>query len=654
MKAFDEHIVIPQGELQRHEMLGRGGFGEVYRGTWLRERASPVVVAIKILPTEHTKDSDLTDFTNEALMHKKLSHSNIVQMFGVTTTYPLSMVMEYMPNGSLRDFLKSTPRTTLTWNRRIVLGQNIASGIVYLHTLIQPVIHGDLKSPNICLDKNFVAKITDFGLSKIRLATATQTSLHTQSNGIAGSFCWMAPELFMPGSKNTFATDIYAYGWILSELAKHQEPYETDRVKGDDMIIDFILDGKRTTLPPGTPTDFQLLVMDCWDGNSKKRPAATEALRRLGLVTIPAVQPKEPPYILETRTQVPATVSVKTVANNSERLSRPMPPPPAATTSHATIITKLEASLAQPVSKKPHTNKQTYNEVLGESKYKEGETHFYNNVFAPALICYKQAAELNYVPAYLRIAQLYRHTFKNPVAAAEWAIKVAQNLEWCKDQAALGNPIALVSLGHACFYGDVVPKDDQLAVKYYAAAAKQGYADGQYALAVSYCEGCGIERDSKEAFALFQKSADQGSLIALYYLGFCYGDTKSQSGVPYNPNQALLCHQKAAELGQTNSLNYLGDVYTNGYLGQKADLPKAFKYYKRSAELGNTVGKYKLATCYEKGSGIKANNKKALTFYQEAAACGHESAPKDVVRMKLKIAPRANPGNVEPVGWKLN
>ncbi|XP_076920235.1 uncharacterized protein LOC143581293 [Bidens hawaiensis] len=153
---FDESLVI-----------GHGGFGKVYKGTFTNGE-SVLDAAIKRL--ESTSDQGAEEFWAEVEMLSKLRHCNLVSLIGYCNDgNEMILVYEYMPNGTLSDHLNKR-LSPLTWVRRLKISIGAARGLDYLHTgtgISQGVVHRDVKSSNILLDGSWASKVSDFGLSKI-------------------------------------------------------------------------------------------------------------------------------------------------------------------------------------------------------------------------------------------------------------------------------------------------------------------------------------------------------------------------------------------------------------------------------------------------------------------------------------------------------
>jgi hypothetical protein len=199
--------------------LGEGAFGVVYAGKWQH-----IPVALKVLRLQAAGAEVKREFAAEADVMKDLRHPNIVILYGaVTDSPPLLMVMERMDQ-SLDRLLRSEDE--LPWAQRWRMAHDIGSGLAYLH--LKQIVHRDLKSMNVLLDTACRCKLCDFGLARVKTETTTQAYVGTAAGGAGqarGTVAWMAPELFKRRAKHTFASDVYAFGMVLWELANRAQPY---------------------------------------------------------------------------------------------------------------------------------------------------------------------------------------------------------------------------------------------------------------------------------------------------------------------------------------------------------------------------------------------------------------------------------------------
>ncbi|OAO91712.1 hypothetical protein AXX17_AT5G48250 [Arabidopsis thaliana] len=197
------------------EQIGQGSCGTVYHGLWFGSD-----VAVKVFSKQEYSEEIITSFRQEVSLMKRLRHPNVLLFMGaVTSPQRLCIVTEFLPRGSLFRLLQRNT-SKLDWRRRIHMASDIARGMNYLHHCTPPIIHRDLKSSNLLVDKNWTVKVADFGLSRIK----HETYLTTKTG--RGTPQWMAPEVLRNEAADE-KSDVYSFGVILWELVTEKIPWES-------------------------------------------------------------------------------------------------------------------------------------------------------------------------------------------------------------------------------------------------------------------------------------------------------------------------------------------------------------------------------------------------------------------------------------------
>ncbi|KAK9912760.1 hypothetical protein M0R45_036604 [Rubus argutus] len=197
---------------QFKEKLGQGAYGTVFKGTLSTE----LHVAVKILNNSNEKGED---FINEVGTMGRIHHVNVVRMVGFCADgYIRALVYEFLPNGSLQNFLSSADdkNSFLGWDKLQEIALGIAKGIEYLHQgCDQRILHFDIKPHNILLDQNFTPKVSDFGLAKLCSKDQSAISMTTAR----GTMGYIAPEVFSRNFGNvSYKSDVYSFGTVLLEM----------------------------------------------------------------------------------------------------------------------------------------------------------------------------------------------------------------------------------------------------------------------------------------------------------------------------------------------------------------------------------------------------------------------------------------------------
>ncbi|KAJ4908852.1 Serine/threonine-protein kinase CTR1 [Raphanus sativus] len=270
---------IPWCDLNVKERIGAGSFGTVHRAEWHGSD-----VAVKILMEQDFHAERVNEFLREVAIMKRLRHPNIVLFMGAVTQPPnLSIVTEYLSRGSLYRLLhKSGAREQLDERRRLSMAYDVAKGMNYLHNRNPPIVHRDLKSPNLLVDKKYTVKVCDFGLSRLKAST------FLSSKTAAGTPEWMAPEVLRDEQSNE-KSDVYSFGVILWELATLQQPW--GNLNPAQVVAAVGFKNKRLEIPRNLNPQVAAIIESCWTNEPWKRPSFATIMDLLRPLIKSAVPP---------------------------------------------------------------------------------------------------------------------------------------------------------------------------------------------------------------------------------------------------------------------------------------------------------------------------------------------------------------------------
>lgn len=272
----------------RENLIGTGGFGEVFKGTF----DDGTVFAIKRAKLGSTKGID--QMQNEVRILCQVNHRSLVRLLGccLELEHPL-LIYEYVSNGTLFDYLhrhSCGTREPLKLYQRLKIAHQTAEGLSYLHSsAVPPIYHRDVKSSNILLDDKLDAKVSDFGLSRlVELAEENKSHIFTSAQGTLG---YLDPDYYR-NFQLTDKSDVYSFGVVLMELLTAQKAIDFNREEESvnlamygkrKMVEEKLMDVVDPLLKEGA-SDLELetmkslgyLAVSCLDDQRQKRPSMKE------------------------------------------------------------------------------------------------------------------------------------------------------------------------------------------------------------------------------------------------------------------------------------------------------------------------------------------------------------------------------------------
>lgn len=233
--TYKDLYVATKG-FKKLELIGVGGFGEVYKGVL---PSTSIPVAVKRV--SHDSQQGMKEFVAEISTLGRFKHRNLVQLLGYCRRKgELLLVYEYMPNGSLDKFLFSKEqKSTLHWSSRIKIIKGVASALLYLHEEgEQIVLHRDVKASNVLLDADMNARLGDFGLARLYGHSNDPRTTH-----VVGTRGYIAPEVSRTRTP-TPSTDVFSFGMFLLEVGCGRRPIgeQSDDDAEDLFLSDWVYD----------------------------------------------------------------------------------------------------------------------------------------------------------------------------------------------------------------------------------------------------------------------------------------------------------------------------------------------------------------------------------------------------------------------------
>ncbi|KAL7604374.1 serine/threonine-protein kinase STY13 [Lactuca sativa] len=280
---------IDPSKLVIKSILARGTFGTVHRGVY-----DGMDVAVKLLDwgeEGHRSEAEIQSlraaFTQEVVVWHKLDHPNVTKFIGATMgsselqvqtengqigmpSNICCVVVEYLPGGALKSYLIKNRRKKLAFKVVVQMALDLARGLSYLHS--QKIVHRDVKTENMLLDKSRTVKIADFGVARV------EASNPNDMTGETGTLGYMAPEV-LNGNPYNRKCDVYSFGICLWEIYCCDMPYPD--LSFSEVTSAVVRQNLRPDMPRCCPSSLANVMKKCWDANPDKRPEMDEVVTLL-------------------------------------------------------------------------------------------------------------------------------------------------------------------------------------------------------------------------------------------------------------------------------------------------------------------------------------------------------------------------------------
>ncbi|XP_010506849.1 PREDICTED: probable LRR receptor-like serine/threonine-protein kinase RKF3 [Camelina sativa] len=319
VKFSFEEIKKATNNFSRHNIIGRGGYGNVYKGVL------PDATQVAFKRFKNCSATGDENFAHEVEVIASIRHVNLLALRGYcTATTPYEghqriIVCDLVTNGSLHDHLfGDLKEAQLPWPLRQRIALGMARGLAYLHYGAQPsIIHRDIKASNILLDERFEAKVADFGLAKFNPEGMTHMSTR-----VAGTMGYVAPEYALYGQL-TEKSDVYSFGVVLLELLSRRKAIVTDEegqpvsvadwawsLVREGRTLDVVEDGMPEKGPPEVLEKYVLIAVLCSHPQLHARPTMDQVVKMLENNEFTVISiPQRPIPLVACRDEIDRSVS---------------------------------------------------------------------------------------------------------------------------------------------------------------------------------------------------------------------------------------------------------------------------------------------------------------------------------------------------------
>ncbi|PWA49584.1 concanavalin A-like lectin/glucanase domain-containing protein [Artemisia annua] len=281
-------IKLATEDFSNDNLIGKGGFGQVYKGKLPSTHGHKLIAAKRL---DRTSDQGETELLTELEILSEYKHMNVIDLVSYCNENGEKVIVyDYASRGSLDKLLK---HKELTWRKRLEICVDIAGGLDFLHGTSdvkrEVVIHRDLKSSNILLHDDWKASIADFGLS---LISPINKDINFVIDNVKGTRGYCDPQYIKDGFL-TKKSDIYSFGVLLFEMLCGRFVMEHNSSGAQNLVhlvrqhveegtlYEIVFEATKKQMAPASLTAFQSIAYQCIHEERSKRPTACDVLIQL-------------------------------------------------------------------------------------------------------------------------------------------------------------------------------------------------------------------------------------------------------------------------------------------------------------------------------------------------------------------------------------
>ena len=586
--------VVNIQKYEKGDNLGKGSFGFIYVLKDPENSNKYVAKEIRCKSDQKKMELRIKDFIQELNSYSKLDNPAILKFYGYS---PINisdrkcpiLILEFCENSSLDKKIKSL---NFSATSRYICLLGIAIGMKYLHS--QGIVHRDLKTLNILLDKNFYPKICDFGSSAISNVNLD----HFHMIDIVGTVLYSAPEI-LRSEVYSYKVDVFSFSFVAYELLTSNDLFDFKVYNNRYKISTAIKRGKRPNLSNIHDKKIQNFLQKCWSEKPNERPSFHQIVQEL-------LNKRYRKYFKVNEYEVSKYLKLfdEKLLNPNLYKEFQYKNDEIYCIGIFDLLVLVIFSLWISFDYKNSMPNKKKNEKMSVFIYDGFPIeHKYYIKRGYSMDDLKKLVEKGDSDA-MGVYGMILYNQKGTVASKRKAIN------YIKKSAKLGNNIAMLNYGILLYEGKFIAQDKVKACQYFKMSADLGNIEAMQYYANMRIKGDGVPIFIKDAIYYFKKSADLGNIKSM----FSYGSMLMTEEYIKNYTAAIRYFKKAADLGCVYSMNNYASLVLDGK-GKSADKKEAAKYFKMAADKGDSFLKYRYGEIL-----LEENNKKEAAYYLKQSA----------------------------------